>query len=54
MTEQQLKDAVLAAQQSFNDAVADARQANVTVNLWISGQGPAALEPSKLELDFGQ
>lgn len=49
----ELKAAVLEAKQAFNDAVAAARAAGVTVNLWISGSGPAAIEPSKLDLDFG-
>lgn len=49
----ELKAAVLDAKQALNDAVAAARAAGVTVNLWVSGSGPAAIEPSKVDLDFG-
>lgn len=53
MTDQQLKDAVLQAQQDFNDKVAAARAGGVTVNLWIVGTGPTQTGPSQLALDFG-
>lgn len=53
MTEQQLKDAVLAAQQALIDAVAAARAGGVTVNLWVDGTGPTKVGPSEVGLDFG-
>lgn len=49
----QLKADVLAAQQALNDAIAQARAAGITVNLWIEGTGPTATGPSKVGLDFG-
>lgn len=53
MTEQQLKDAVLQAQQDFNTKVAQARAGGVSVNLWIVGTSPTHTGPSQLDLDFG-
>lgn len=52
MTDQQLKEAVLQAQQEFNAKVLDARNGGVTVNLWIDGSGPEIPSPSELKLDF--
>ena len=54
MTEQELKDAVTAAQQAFAAAVAAARAGGVTVNLWVDGTGPTNTGPSQVGLDFGQ
>lgn len=53
MTDQQLKDAVLQAQQEFNAKVAQARAGDVSVNLWITGPSPTHTGPSLLDLDFG-
>lgn len=53
MTEQELKDAVAQAKQQFNDAVDAARQANITVNLWIKTSGPLTPVSSHLDCDFG-
>jgi DNA-binding protein YbaB len=53
MTQQQLKDAVLQAQQEFNAKVFDARNGGVIVNLWVAGTGPEIPSPSELQLDFG-
>ena len=53
MTDQQLKEAVLQAQQEFNAKVADARAGGVVVNLWITGFSPTYTGPSLLNLNFG-
>jgi hypothetical protein len=53
MTQQQLKDAVLQAQQAFNAKVSDARSGGVIVNLWVAGSGPEIPSPSEVQLDFG-
>lgn len=53
MTQQQLKDAVLQAQQNFNQKIYDARTGGVTVNLWVAGTGPEIPSPSEVQLDFG-
>lgn len=53
MTQQQLKDAVLQAQQEFNAKVYDARTGGVTVNLWVAGNGPEIPSPSEVQLNFG-
>jgi hypothetical protein len=54
MTEQELKDAVTAAQQAFAAAVAAARAEGITINLWVTGTGPENTGPSELGVDFGQ
>lgn len=51
---EQLKTDVQTAKDALNAAIAAARAAGVTVNLWIVGSGPAAIEPSRVGLDFGQ
>jgi DNA-binding protein YbaB len=51
--QQQLKDAVLQAQQEFNAKVNDARDKGVIVNLWVAGNGPEIPSPSELQLNFG-
>jgi len=51
--QQQLKDAVLQAQQEFNAKVNDARDKGVIVNLWVAGSGPEIPSPSELQLNFG-
>lgn len=53
MTDQQLKDNVLAAQQQLTDAIAAARQEGIVVNLWIYGSGSTGTGPSEVGLDFG-
>jgi hypothetical protein len=53
MTEQERKDAVLAAQQALVDAIAAARANGIVVNLWVSGVGPTNTGPSEIGLDFG-
>jgi hypothetical protein len=53
MTEQELKDAVTAAQQALADAIAAARQAGTIVNLWVYGTGPTQTGPSQVGLNFG-
>jgi len=53
MTEQEHKDAVLAAQQALANAIAAARAEGVTVNLWVDGAGPTKTGPSQVGLDFG-
>jgi hypothetical protein len=53
MSEQTLKDQVLAKQAEFNQAIAAARDAGVAVNLWIQGTGPTHTGPSTVALDFG-
>jgi hypothetical protein len=50
---EQLKTQVLEAKEAFNQAVAAARAAGVAVNLWVTGTGPTAIEPSQVDLDFG-
>jgi hypothetical protein len=53
MSEQELKDAVSAATQALNDAIAAARAGSVVVNLWVTGAGPTNTGPSEVGLDFG-
>jgi hypothetical protein len=53
MTDQQLKDNVLAAQQALTDAIAAARQASIIVNLWVYGTGPTQTGSSQVGLEFG-
>ena len=53
MSEQTLKDQVLAKQEEFNLAVAAARDSGVIVDLWIQGTGPTQVGPSVVALDFG-
>jgi hypothetical protein len=53
MTEQERKDAVIAAQQALADAIATARDNGIVVNLWVSGTGPTNTGPSEVGLDFG-
>jgi hypothetical protein len=53
MTEQELKDAVTAAQQALAEAIAAARAGNVVVNLWVTGTGPTNIGPSEVGLEFG-
>jgi hypothetical protein len=50
---EQLKTQVLEAKDALNLAITEARDAGLTVNLWVAGAGPATIEPSRVDLDFG-
>jgi hypothetical protein len=50
---EQLKTQVLEAKDALNLAITEARDAGLTVNLWIVGTGAAVIEPSRVDLDFG-
>jgi len=52
MTEQELKDAVVEANEALALAIAAARDAGIIVNLWVAGTGPTSTGPSEVGLDF--
>lgn len=39
-------------QRQLNEAIAAARTSGLTVDIWVSGQGPANTKPSTIELDI--
>lgn len=53
MSNEELKQAVLQANEQLKAAIAAAREAGITVNLWVAGTGPTGTGKSAVNLDFG-
>lgn len=54
MSNTELKEAVIQANEALKAAIEAARAAGITVNLWINGTGPTGIGKSHVGLEFSE